>query len=691
MQFETDDTVEGSSTPSRPYRFRYRTHIGITPEEEVSSPSELDEDDGDAAVKTLDMNIVGISDEEKYLKTQEFTSPSPLPPQHIIPASKMKKCSSSTDSAIKNRKRITSCGECVSCISGDCMKCDHCRDMKKYGGLGLRKQSCKNRKCIDPQIVILNTSKEERHAGYVGFSMVLGGATKEAMSSSPELMSSHSPEDSEEDSVQRSIVLGNNSPVDEFDASDFGMTNQQLSRRGYSFGIFNLSTGSTSGHSSATNQHCIGRSNSTIPAAINRGNNARTRVMRCGKCHGCQASDCMECQHCLDMKKYGGPGLRKQSCKNRKCVTPKVVLLNQHKEDEEDNTLFAKSNRYTPSLNGEGSSSGLLLHTCKQTGGSSMPNQVMEWELEQQLLRGGPVVVQYQQRGELRSLLPYHCPICTACFMTSKQLLHHQQYLHCSIQTRNENLNLVEKDHYVSREMEWQSRDRQLALLTSATKHFSKYHFEPYGYAKLCGPGLLHYMLRPKLRLGRLSSKWRAMYEKNDITIVPGLSGGRVDCHLGNDKMIAHEHAVIKWSLTNRCYEISNQSWLSPITVNGRQLLFANSAMLLHSQNLVQIGACHFFFLLPKTMASSSLTDYQSASLSMDTPPEQHISTRTKFIQRCHASVRIPREEIRSWARNRIQRRRAHQYIKHTVHHRATQQMMNKRQRTRSSQYIHMT
>lgn len=50
---------------------------------------------------------------------------------------------------------------------------------------------------------------------------------------------------------------------------------------------------------------------------------SRQRVGRCGKCVGCLAGDCMTCGHCQDMKKYGGPGLRKQSCKNRKCINPR--------------------------------------------------------------------------------------------------------------------------------------------------------------------------------------------------------------------------------------------------------------------------------------------------------------------------------------------------------------------------------
>ncbi len=37
------------------------------------------------------------------------------------------------------------------------------------------------------------------------------------------------------------------------------------------------------------------------------------------KCEGCLRSDCGTYLHCIDMKKFGGPGKRKKGCMNRKC------------------------------------------------------------------------------------------------------------------------------------------------------------------------------------------------------------------------------------------------------------------------------------------------------------------------------------------------------------------------------------
>ncbi|XP_065894780.1 uncharacterized protein [Dysidea avara] len=39
----------------------------------------------------------------------------------------------------------------------------------------------------------------------------------------------------------------------------------------------------------------------------------------CGQCTGCLATDCGKCVNCVDKKKFGGPGKRKQRCKERQC------------------------------------------------------------------------------------------------------------------------------------------------------------------------------------------------------------------------------------------------------------------------------------------------------------------------------------------------------------------------------------
>ena len=41
-------------------------------------------------------------------------------------------------------------------------------------------------------------------------------------------------------------------------------------------------------------------------------------------CEGCQVHDCGKCTNCLDMKKFGGPGRKKQRCAKRNCQAQKT-------------------------------------------------------------------------------------------------------------------------------------------------------------------------------------------------------------------------------------------------------------------------------------------------------------------------------------------------------------------------------
>ena len=47
---------------------------------------------------------------------------------------------------------------------------------------------------------------------------------------------------------------------------------------------------------------------------------------RCS-CEGCSLSDCGVCSNCCDMKKFGGPGRKKQRCMKRKCQFAKSVKV----------------------------------------------------------------------------------------------------------------------------------------------------------------------------------------------------------------------------------------------------------------------------------------------------------------------------------------------------------------------------
>jgi len=60
----------------------------------------------------------------------------------------------------------------------------------------------------------------------------------------------------------------------------------------------------------------------------------KKRSNRCGRCYGCSLPNCLQCSPCKDMKKYGGPGTKKQACKKRFCFEQKNLMLSFSSGDE---------------------------------------------------------------------------------------------------------------------------------------------------------------------------------------------------------------------------------------------------------------------------------------------------------------------------------------------------------------------
>ncbi|GMT18332.1 hypothetical protein PFISCL1PPCAC_9629 [Pristionchus fissidentatus] len=59
-------------------------------------------------------------------------------------------------------------------------------------------------------------------------------------------------------------------------------------------------------------------------------NASMNRSQRCGVCRGCQCKPCGTCTYCQDSPQFGGPGVKKQSCIERRCLR---VLENRLQRD----------------------------------------------------------------------------------------------------------------------------------------------------------------------------------------------------------------------------------------------------------------------------------------------------------------------------------------------------------------------
>ena len=68
------------------------------------------------------------------------------------------------------------------------------------------------------------------------------------------------------------------------------------------------------------------------------------RKGRCMSCSSCLKPDCRKCKYCLDMKKYGGPGVKKQSCELRpKCVANDRESAKKKKIEKDGETARTSS------------------------------------------------------------------------------------------------------------------------------------------------------------------------------------------------------------------------------------------------------------------------------------------------------------------------------------------------------------
>ncbi|EQC33019.1 hypothetical protein SDRG_09539 [Saprolegnia diclina VS20] len=513
-----------------------------------------------------------IEAKKRLLKRSHLPSASASAFDMPVPSTGPKKRNRSSGSRAK--KRVTRCGKCPGCLAGDCMECGHCQDMKKYGGPGLRKQSCKNRKCTNPQVMTgssstaasaatANLDDEDEDGAALALKADDDGHFSESQGSSESDQSKL--DDDMDDSMDDSMEEGD---LDDAPLSKTAAKSLKSKRR-------------------------------SKLASLNN----RSRVMRCGVCVGCLSPDCMKCRHCQDMKKYGGPGLRKQSCKSRKCVTPKVVVLNQGM-DEDGELLYLGDDAWPPVK-------------------SSVAVTPM-WARETLLDLGSGLGVAYLLQRQLDRFLKVPCMNCEARFATPALKQLHHQVVH------------AKKTASVPR---WQRElavaavapSLQYSLVASEATRTKPLDFEPAGYAKLVGPGLCYYMLQTDITLGRLSSKWRDRYESLGINFARGLAGGSIDCHLGDDLMISAKHARIKWDVERQQFTIQCLSFLTSISVNGRDLTLASAPLGLRSRNLIQIGAFYFFFLLP-------MGNHAATSSLPPGPPAEAASRQV-----------LPRAEVLAW------------------------------------------
>ena len=165
----------------------------------------------------------------------------------------------------KKRKRTVACGHCDACGRDDCGKCLNCLDKPKFGGQGIRKQSCLERKCRFPT------------------SATITSLTVSTPDEPTPAEARPPPKPANRDRQEWDEFWG---------AVDCCMRLQSSPNLGSAI--------------AEREEHA----------------SKKARTARCGSCAGCVRGDCGQCKNCLDKPKFGGRGIKKQACLSRVCCNP---------------------------------------------------------------------------------------------------------------------------------------------------------------------------------------------------------------------------------------------------------------------------------------------------------------------------------------------------------------------------------
>jgi len=200
-----------------------------------------------------------------------------------------------------SKARGVRCGSCAGCTGQDCGSCVNCLDKPRFGGMGVKKQACFARRCVQ-----IKAHRDDA----VG--MLAARANKRMKESATSLGFQHEFHELNE--------------LDEVDLpSDINQALHMIalplpskrSADGEAAPSHRARTASQKGEAHA---NASGRPKASGGV---KGDSAKRRgtLQRCGQCVPCTRADCGQCQNCMDKPKFGGPGLRKQACEKKRCLT----------------------------------------------------------------------------------------------------------------------------------------------------------------------------------------------------------------------------------------------------------------------------------------------------------------------------------------------------------------------------------
>ena len=244
--------------------------------------------------------------------------------------------------ACTKRRRLASCGTCPACTREDCGRCINCIDKPKFGGDGVRKQSCIHKRCSAPKGTHgserqpLNEASNTSTAIVIPPSGLLTPVTSAARAKGRRLEEVLS-ESLSTAAVSIAIPANTCSAASGQEDPLFWTAVQALLS-----GVRQPASCTPQPEAATITDEVVGmvepeRCEGYSGLVTGMGQVKRMRSARCGMCPGCKCGDCGQCKNCLDKPAFGGPGCRKQACMMRTCSMPWLV-------DDKDSSSASPAN-----------------------------------------------------------------------------------------------------------------------------------------------------------------------------------------------------------------------------------------------------------------------------------------------------------------------------------------------------------
>ena len=135
---------------------------------------------------------------------------------------------------------------------------------------------------------------------------------------------------------------------------------------------------------------------------MGKGGSGGSKRRRCGACAGCLAENCGSCKYCLDMPKFGGRGVMRQTCEKRACVSLKFDDDgDQFRRDDAPATARATARKAAQDADTSGRRSSRQPAVTKlEPPDGGEPNALVKGLHPRRAVAGKRVVVDYEEEDE---------------------------------------------------------------------------------------------------------------------------------------------------------------------------------------------------------------------------------------------------------------------------------------------------